>query len=163
MTPVAVLVLATVAALVAWQLPTPGRSPAAGAALLFGTLLLVTTPSYPWYALPLLACAVLAGRLEWLTVAAAATLAYASASVHPLPTIAYAASAVVVVLTALGRRGRGLAPRLFPDDDVRLGELVVQGLLPLVPGRPQEVDQGHQREQVAEQRDVAQQAQGRLQ
>lgn len=106
-TPVAVLVVGTVAALVAWQFPTPGRfpgrSPAEGAALLFGTLLLVTTPSYPWYALPLLACAVLAGRLEWLTVAAASTVAYASASVHPLPTIAYAASAVVVVLTTLRR------------------------------------------------------------
>lgn len=160
-TPAAALVVATVAALVAWQLPGPGRSPAAGAALLFGTLLLVTTPSYPWYALPLIACAVLAGRLEWLAVAVASTAAYASASVHPLPTIAYAASAVVVVLTALGRRG--LAPRLFPDDDVRVGDLVVQGLLAVVPGRPEQVDQRHQREQVADQRDVAEQAEPGLQ
>ena len=75
---------------------------AAGAALLLGTLLLVTTPSYPWYALPLVACAVLAERLEWLAVAGAASLAYASVSVHPLPTIAYAASAVVVLAHRAG-------------------------------------------------------------
>jgi hypothetical protein len=141
-TPVAVLLLAAVAGVVAWRLPTPGGSPAAGAALLFGTLLLVTTPSYPWYALPLVACAVLAERLEWLTVALAATVAYASASVHPLPTIAYAASAVVVLLTTLGRSG--LASRLLPDDDVGTPDLVVQGLPLVVPGRPQEVDQRHE-------------------
>ena len=151
------VVIAAVAMVVGWRLGSPGRSPAAGAALVFGALLLVTTPSYPWYALPLIACAVLAGRLEWLAVAGAATFAYAAASVHPLPTVGYAASAVVVLLAARRRRRLALAG-LLADDDVGPGHLVVQRLLALVPGRPQEVDQGRQREQVAEQRDVAEQA-----
>lgn len=103
-TPVAVLLLAFVAGLAAWRgAPHPGRDPAAGTALVLGSLLLLTTPSYPWYALPLVACAVLAERLEWLAVAAAGVLAYASVSVHPLPAVAYAASAVFVLLVAAQR------------------------------------------------------------
>ncbi len=87
--------------------PSPGRDPAAGAALVLGSLLLLTTPSYPWYALSLIACAVLADRLEWLAVAGAAVLAYASVSVQPLPTTAYATSAVIVaIVTACRSTGR---------------------------------------------------------
>lgn len=160
-TPVSVIVLAAVAAAVAWRVGTGSRSVAEGAAVLFGTLLLVTTPSYPWYALPLVACAVLAERLEWLVVAGAAVLAYASVSVHPLPTVAYSAAAALVVLVTLGRRALG--PRLLADDDVGPGQLVVQGLLALVPRRPQEIEQRHQPEQVAHERDVAEQAEPRLQ
>ncbi|MEO6411207.1 MAG: glycosyltransferase 87 family protein [Pedococcus sp.] len=105
--PVAVLLLALVAGLVAWRgVACPGRDPAAGAAVVLGALLLLTTPSYPWYALPLVACAVLAGRLEWFAVAAAALLAYASVSVHPLPTIAYATSALVVLAAVVCRSRR---------------------------------------------------------
>lgn len=99
-TPVTILVLAIVAGAVAWGRV---RDPATGATLVLGSLLLLTTPSYPWYALPLLACAVLAGRLEWLAVAFAAVLAYASASVSPLPTIAYAVSAAFVLAFAFRR------------------------------------------------------------
>ncbi|EAP98242.1 hypothetical protein JNB_14798 [Janibacter sp. HTCC2649] len=93
-TPVTILLLAVVAGAVAWSRV---RDPALGATLILGSLLLLTTPSYPWYALPMLACAVLAGRLEWLAVALAAVLAYASASVPPVPTMAYAVSAAFVL------------------------------------------------------------------
>ncbi|MFC7485834.1 glycosyltransferase 87 family protein [Knoellia sp. CPCC 206453] len=99
-TPVTILLLAIVAGAVAWSRV---GDPATGATLVLGSLLLLTTPSYPWYALPMLACAVLAGRLEWLAVAFAAVLAYASASVPPVPTIAYAASAAFVLVVAFRR------------------------------------------------------------
>jgi len=49
----------------------------AGALVLFGSLLLVSTPSYPWYCLPLVVLAVLARRLEWLAVPVAAQVEYA--------------------------------------------------------------------------------------
>lgn len=99
-TPVTILLLAVVAGAVAWSRV---RDPAVGATLVLGSLLLLTTPSYPWYALPMLACAVLAGRLEWLAVAFAAVVAYSAVSVPPVPTMAYAASAVFVLLVALRR------------------------------------------------------------
>ncbi len=113
-TPVAVVLLGFAMGLAAWRgTQDPRRDPAAGAALVLGALLLLTTPSYPWYALPLVACAVLAGRLEWLGVAAASGLAYASVSVQPLPTLAYGASAVLVVVVAV-RRGAGRSPSTLP-------------------------------------------------
>lgn len=136
--PVSALTLAAVAAVVAWRLRPGARGVAEGAAVLFGTLLLVTTPSYPWYALALVACAVLAERLEWLVVAGAAAIAYTSVSVHPIPTIGYAASAVVVLLATLGRRR--LASGRPDADHHGPGDLVVQRLTTLVPRRPQEVE-----------------------
>lgn len=111
--PASVAVVGAVAAVVAWRLTARAQEAAAGAALLFGTLLLVTTPSYPWYALPLVACAVLGGRLEWLAVVVAATVAYTSVSVHPLPTLAYCASALVVLAATVVRHRRG-RPRGIP-------------------------------------------------
>jgi hypothetical protein len=56
-----------------------GREPiAVTCCWLYGAALLITTPTYPWYGLPLIALAVLAGRFEWLAVPVAAYLAYAS-------------------------------------------------------------------------------------
>ena len=70
---VAVAILAAVAVAVAWR-RDPDR-PWLGAATMVGTALLVTSPSYPWYALLLvvLVGARRAGR--WLAVAAAGYLA----------------------------------------------------------------------------------------
>lgn len=76
---------------------TSGQAPQYAALVLFGSLLLVTTPSYPWYSLPLVALAVLARRLEWLAVAAAGYLAYAGARVPPVGAVGYAVAAAVVV------------------------------------------------------------------
>lgn len=103
--PATVLLRAVVAGSIAWG---QVKDPALASALVLGSLLLLTTPSYPWYALPLVACAVLAGRLEWLAVAVAAVMAYAAASVPPLPTAAYAVSAVVVVIATIRRSGGGV-------------------------------------------------------
>ncbi|WP_322760427.1 glycosyltransferase 87 family protein [Frankia sp. Cr2] len=47
-----------------------------GALWLFGTAFLVATPVQPWYGLLLVVLAVLAGRLEWLAVAAAPYILY---------------------------------------------------------------------------------------
>jgi hypothetical protein len=56
-----------------------GREPiAVTCCWLYGAALLITTPTYPWYGLPLIALAVLAGRFEWLVVPVAAYLAYAN-------------------------------------------------------------------------------------
>jgi hypothetical protein len=45
---------------------------------LYGAALLIATPTYPWYGLPLIALAALAGRPEWIAVPLASYLAYAS-------------------------------------------------------------------------------------
>jgi Glycosyltransferase family 87 len=64
---------------------------------LFGAALLIGTPGYPWYCLPLVVLAVLAGRLEWLAVAAAAYPTYALYSVPHVPGVAYATAGLVVL------------------------------------------------------------------
>ena len=106
-------------------LPMPARQPGAvllGAALalyalwrcdrdrpertavwLFGGAVLIATPAYAWYCLPLVALAVLAGRLEWLAVPVAGYLAYASARLPHLPGLAYAAAGAFVLVVAVGR------------------------------------------------------------
>ena len=93
------------------------RDPAWGATVLFGTFLLALTPTYGWYALPLIAVCVLSGRLEWLVVAGAAEVAYAGASVPGVPAVAYAV-ATLAVLVAVGLRRRqshaGAAAALDP-------------------------------------------------
>ncbi len=76
------------------------------ALLLFGVLLLTTTPSYPWYALPLVALAVLTRRLEWLAVAVAGYVAYAGTRVPPVSAVGYAVALVIVVVVALARAER---------------------------------------------------------
>lgn len=92
------------------------------ALVLFGMLLLTTTPSYPWYAVPLVALAVLADRLEWLAVGAAGYLAYGSPTSPPVAGIAYAVAAVVVVVTGLRRTGRLPGRRQPISVGVRTGE-----------------------------------------
>ena len=65
---------------------------------LYGAALLVTTPTYPWYGLPLIALAVLAGRFEWLAVPVAAYLAYASFGHDVRQGLIHLAAAVIVVI-----------------------------------------------------------------
>lgn len=72
---------------------------------LYGAALLITTPTYPWYGLPLIALAVLANRFEWLVVPAAAYLAYASfGHDHRQGLIYLAAGAVVLSVITLRHR-----------------------------------------------------------
>ena len=64
---------------------------------LYGAALLIATPTYPWYGLPLIALAVLAGWPEWLVVPLASYLAYASFGHDTRQGLIYLAAAVIVV------------------------------------------------------------------
>ena len=66
---------------------------------LYGAALLLTTPTYPWYGLPLIVLAVLAGRFEWLVVPVAAYLAYAASGHDVRQQLVYLAAAVIVTTT----------------------------------------------------------------
>ena len=109
--PVAVLLGAALAlyALYRCDLDRPERT----AVWLFGGAVLIATPAYPWYSLPLVALAVLAGRPEWLAVAVAGDLAYASTRLPYLPGAAYAVAGIVVLVVTAGRAGCG--PRRRDD------------------------------------------------
>ena len=100
--------LVAMGAVAIWAIrATRVEAPQHAALVLFGSLLLVTTPSYPWYALPLVVLAVLARRLEWLAVPAAGYLAYAFALVPPVSVIGYGVAAAVVITVAIRRRHQG--------------------------------------------------------
>ncbi|MEP7368335.1 MAG: glycosyltransferase 87 family protein [Dermatophilaceae bacterium] len=99
--------LATMGAVAVWAVrSTRADAPQQAAVVLFGSLLLVTTPSYPWYSLPLVALAVMSGRLEWLAVAAAGYVAYAGTRVPPVSAAGYAAAGTVVIGIAWWRSRR---------------------------------------------------------
>jgi hypothetical protein len=72
---------------------------------LYGASLMVATPVYPWYALPLLVLAVMARRWEWLAVWAAAYVAFVFDHVVAVQAAAYA-TALLVVLTVVALRRR---------------------------------------------------------
>jgi len=75
-----------------------GRQPiAVTCCWLYGGALLLATPTYPWYGVPLIALAVLAGRAEWLVVPIASYLAYASFGHEVRQGLVYLAAALVVV------------------------------------------------------------------
>lgn len=98
--PIAVVV-AVVAASAAMWTADPAR-PWDTACWLLGVALLVATPAYPWYALPLVALAALARRPEWLAVAVAAGAGYTGHAGPPEPVDLWAhAALVVLVVTAL--------------------------------------------------------------
>ena len=104
--PVAVLA-GLVLAVVAWR---RGRSdPAPTATWLFGAALLIATPTYPWYTLPLLGLAVLTARWEWLAVVVASYAGYA-AYTHPTRVSLYYTAAAVVVLAVTALRVRAATP-----------------------------------------------------
>jgi hypothetical protein len=65
----AVIILA-VTALVVYRTAEADR-PWRGAMVMIATALLVTTPQYPWYAIPLVVLVAMDGRVEWLAVAGA--------------------------------------------------------------------------------------------
>jgi hypothetical protein len=90
-----------------------GREPiAVTCCWLYGAALLITTPTYPWYGLPLIALAVLAGRFEWLAVPVAAYLAYASFG-HELRQGLIHLAAAAIVATTITLRHRPTAGRQF--------------------------------------------------
>ncbi len=85
------------------------RRPWIAATTLTGTAFLLLTPGYPWYALLLVALAALAGRPEWLTVAAAGQAVYLLGQVTPAPvavSLPYGLAAAIVVTAAVIRSRR---------------------------------------------------------
>ncbi|MFC0624001.1 glycosyltransferase 87 family protein [Kribbella deserti] len=84
-----------------------GREPVAVTCCwLYGAALLLTTPAYPWYGLPLIALAVLATRPEWLVVPTAAYAAYVNYTDGPRQGLIYLAAAVIVVTATAVRSTR---------------------------------------------------------
>lgn len=139
--PVAVL-LGLVLAVMAWR---RGESDPAGTATwLFGAALLIATPTYPWYTLPLLGLAVLTHRWEWLAVVVASYAAYAAYTNPVQVSLYYAAATVVVLAPVVGRlrvavRGTDCCEQ--PRDSLRcrrhLGRHHVHTHRVLVAGDPQ--------------------------
>ncbi len=108
--PTAVLAAAGLAAVVAWVLVKRPEVPVAFVTLL-GALLLATTPVQPWYAVPLVALAVVAVRPEWTLVAAAAYPYFFAVILDAPHTVAIGrlsyGLALVGVVTAAAVRQRG--------------------------------------------------------
>lgn len=105
---IAVLLAAAVAVLCLLRART--RPTAEVAVGLFGTALLIATPTYPWYVVPLLALAVLARRYEWFVLGVAAYGAYAFYDHQYLPGLMFTAAAVVIGGCTLARRFSGGTP-----------------------------------------------------
>lgn len=103
-TPVALGLGLVLVGLALWR-ARPDR-PQDTAVWLFGGALLIGTPGYPWYCLPLVVLAVLAGRVEWLAVAAAIYPVYALYRVPHLPGLAFGLAALVVLAVSRIRATR---------------------------------------------------------
>ncbi|MEV4577540.1 glycosyltransferase 87 family protein [Nonomuraea jabiensis] len=100
-------------ALVALQVLRRGdpERPWRGALVVTGSLLLLFTPGYSWYALLVVALAAMDGRWEWLGVALAGAVAYvAGPAAHPGPATACYAAATLAVLAGWAVR-RSRVPR----------------------------------------------------
>ncbi|MFJ5610758.1 glycosyltransferase 87 family protein [Streptomyces sp. NPDC093221] len=103
--------IAAVLAVVVYVLRRGDRNrPWSGALLVTGTALLLTSPSYYWYALSVVALVALDGRWEWLAVPLAGLALYtgnamgAGAHGNVLQATAYGAAALIVVAGAVVRR-----------------------------------------------------------
>jgi hypothetical protein len=102
--PVVVVVMAAVIACVLRR--GDPRRPWSAATAVTGIAFLLLTPGYPWYALLLVAPAALAGRAEWLPVAAAGQAVYLLGQVTANPllsTWAYGLAATIVLAAAVLR------------------------------------------------------------
>ncbi|WP_277440554.1 glycosyltransferase family 87 protein [Streptomyces sp. SPB162] len=117
--PLAVILIALTAVYV-MRRGDPTR-PWSGALLVTGTALLLTSPSYYWYALLVIALVALDGRWEWLAVPLAGTVLYISTSMAlPSETLqpwSYGIGAGVVLTGTLLRahRHRNQGERTAPD------------------------------------------------
>ncbi|HEY5981812.1 MAG TPA: glycosyltransferase family 87 protein [Microlunatus sp.] len=112
--PVAALVIAAALAVLAFV--RSGRDPVpVTCCWLFGSSLLVATPVYPWYALPLAVLVIMSQRWEWLAVWAAAYVAFVFDHSTGVQVAAYGGASVVVSLAAL-RRARLSSRRVGPSE-----------------------------------------------
>lgn len=107
----ALLILA--ALFLAWRMSDP-RAPWHAQAVSVGAVLLITSPSYPWYALVLIPFIALSKRWEWLAVPIALTLRTLVPG-HPAGTLVVAAAAAVVATATVVRWRRARAERRIPN------------------------------------------------
>ncbi|WP_433436490.1 glycosyltransferase 87 family protein [Nonomuraea sp. CA-141351] len=109
--PWAVIVLLVLVALYVLRYGEPER-PWHGALIVSGSLLLLFTPGYSWYALLVVALAAMDGRWEWLGVALAGGVAYvAGPMARDSPaTVFYAAAALAVLVGWAVRRRSNTGP-----------------------------------------------------
>jgi hypothetical protein len=117
-TVVAVLVmLGVVAAVLRWR-----PAPLLGATWLYGTLLLLTTPVQPWYAVSLATVAVCAGRPEWVSLGIAGYAPYFSAVLHGdiayWGRLSYGLAAALVLAVSVWRL-RAAGPARTPSSPAR--------------------------------------------
>ena len=107
----------------AWRRSDPDRPERTGVVVM-GVALLVTTPTYAWYALVLLALVALSGRLEWLPLVLLMTVAMTTGpySLGPvsLPTLCYLIAAAAAAPFVRQRVGRGFTGTGGPSG-ARLG------------------------------------------
>jgi hypothetical protein len=103
--------LALALAIAAWR-RTKHEPLAVTCCWLYGAALLIATPTYPWYGLPLIALVALARRPEWLAVPLAAYLAYANFG-HDTRQGLIQLTAAVIVVAALTIRHRFDTPKPF--------------------------------------------------
>lgn len=117
-TPYAAVAVLVAAAVLIARRSDPDR-PWSAALTMTGTMLLVLTPTYPWYALLLVALVVLDGRAEWLAVGLAGygiyftwTMGLTDPQIRAVHRGAYALALLVVLAAAAVRRyrRRGLDP-----------------------------------------------------
>ena len=99
-----VVALGIAAALAAVAFARSARDPApVTCCWLFGSSLLVATPVYPWYALPLAVLVIMSQRWEWLAVWAAAYVAFVFDHSTAVQVAAYGGALGVVAVVALRR------------------------------------------------------------
>jgi hypothetical protein len=105
-TPIAAVILAAVAVLVA-RTSDPDR-PWLGAATMTGIALFITTPAYPWYGLLMVLLVAMGARSDWLIVVAAAYLAQFPANLHlsasTAQRIGYGTALALVISTIRARK-----------------------------------------------------------
>ena len=77
---------------------------------LYGSAILLATPVYAWYVLPLAALAILADRWEWLSVWAASYVAFIGWAHIGVQAAGYGMALVVVVAALVVRRRTSLGP-----------------------------------------------------
>jgi hypothetical protein len=100
--PVVLLLMLGLALVVLWR-ASPDR-PEEAALWLYGGSMLISTPSYPWYCLPLLALLALAQRPEWLALVIATQYAYIEVHSPGRVGLVYLAAAVIVIGVTGARR-----------------------------------------------------------
>ena len=117
--PAALILMLALTLAVLWRV-TPDR-PEYVALWMYGGSLLISTPEYPWYCLPLFALAALARRPEWLALGIATQVAYVEGHSTTPPGWIYLAAGLVVLACTWWR---SVARRTTPAAPPPVAEMV---------------------------------------